>query len=181
MRRRAAVGLPDAPYGVVTLHRPGNVDEPGRTRALVAGLAASAAQVPLVFPVHPRGRAALAAAGLGGVPGLHLVEPLGYLAFLSLLAGAAVVVTDSGGVQEETTIFGVPCFTVRPNTERPVTITHGTNRLIEPVELPAAVADALAAGSPGPARPPLWDGHAGERIAAVVAAWLRDRPAVSAP
>ena len=122
---RASVGLPDGPYGVVTLHRPGNVDEPGRTRALVDGLAASAAQVPLVFPVHPRGRAALEAAGLAGVPGLHLVEPLGYLAFLSLLAGAAVAITDSGGVQEETTILGVPCLTVRPNTERPVTITHG--------------------------------------------------------
>ena len=182
---RAAAGLPDAPYGVVTLHRPGNVDEPGRTRALVAGLAASAAQVPLVFPVHPRGRAALEAAGLAGVPGLHLVEPLGYLAFLSLLAGATVVVTDSGGVQEETTIFGVPCLTVRPNTERPVTITHGTNRLIEPGELAAAVGAVLA---PGPAalgdpamRPPLWDGRAGERIAAVLVDWLRDREAANAP
>ena len=182
---QASVGLPDGPYGVVTLHRPGNVDEPGRTRALVDGLAASAAQVPLVFPVHPRGRAALGAAGLADVRGLHLVEPLGYLAFLSLLAGAALVVTDSGGVQEETTIFGVPCLTVRPNTERPVTITHGTNRLIEPDELAAAVAATLAAGPPVPGRPskrpPLWDGRAGERIAAVLAAWLRDRTAVSAP
>ena len=157
----------------------------GRTRALVAGLAASAAQVPLVFPVHPRGRAALEAAGLAGVPGLHLVEPLGYLAFLSLLAGSAVVITDSGGVQEETTIFGVPCLTVRPNTERPVTITHGTNRLIEPGELAAAVGAVLA---PGPAalgdpamRPPLWDGRAGERIAAVLVDWLRDREAANAP
>ena len=176
---------------MVTLHRPGNVDEPGRTRALVDGLAASAAQVPLVFPVHPRGRAALEAAGLTGVSGLHLVEPLGYLAFLSLLAGAAVVITDSGGVQEETTILGVPCLTVRPNTERPVTITHGTNRLIEPGELAAAVgavvaaATALAAGpaAPGqpPKRPPLWDGRAGERIAAVLVEWLRDRTAASAP
>jgi len=182
---QASVGLPDGPYGVVTLHRPGNVDEPGRTRALVDGLAASAAQVPLVFPVHPRGRAALGAAGLADVRGLHLVEPLGYLAFLSLLAGAALVVTDSGGVQEETTIFGVPCLTVRPNTERPVTITHGTNRLIEPDTLAAAVAATLAAGRPAPGRPskrpPLWDGRAGERIAAVLAAWLLDRTAVSAP
>jgi UDP-N-acetylglucosamine 2-epimerase (non-hydrolysing) len=182
---RASVGLPDGPYGVVTLHRPGNVDEPGRTRALVDGLAASAAQVPLVFPVHPRGRAALGAAGLADVRGLHLVEPLGYLAFLSLLAGAAVVVTDSGGVQEETTIFGVPCLTVRPNTERPVTITHGTNRLIEPDELAAAVTATLAAAPPERGRPskrpPLWDGRAGERIAAVLAAWLRDSTAVSAP
>jgi UDP-N-acetylglucosamine 2-epimerase (non-hydrolysing) len=181
---RAAAGLPDGPYGVVTLHRPGNVDEPGRTRALVDGLAASAAQVPLVFPVHPRGRAALEAAGLADVPGLHLVEPLGYLAFLSLVAGSAVVVTDSGGVQEETTILGVPCLTVRPNTERPVTITDGTNRLIEPGELAAAVGSVLAAGPAAPGgpamRPPLWDGRAGERIAAVLVEWLRNRAARSA-
>jgi len=181
---RAAAGVPDGPYGVVTLHRPGNVDEPHRTRALVDGLAASAAQVPLVFPVHPRGRAALEAAGLAGVPGLRLVEPLGYLAFLSLLAGAAVAITDSGGVQEETTILGVPCLTVRPNTERPVTITHGTNRLIEPGELAAAVADVLGAGraAPGrpPTRPPLWDGRAGARIADVLVGWLRDRAAGTA-
>jgi len=177
---RAAAGLPDGVYGVVTLHRPGNVDEPERTRALVDGLAGSAARVPLVFPVHPRGRAALEAAGLAGVPGLHLVEPLGYLAFLSLLAGAALAITDSGGVQEETTILGVPCLTVRPNTERPVTITHGTNRLVEPGELASAVEAALVAGQPAPMRPPLWDGHAGERITAVLVAWLRDREAASA-
>ena len=181
---RAAAGVPDGPYGVVTLHRPGNVDEPHRTRALVDGLAASAAQVPLVFPVHPRGRAALEAAGLAGVPGLRLVEPLGYLAFLSLLAGAAVAITDSGGVQEETAILGVPCLTVRPNTERPVTITHGTNRLIEPGELAAAVADVLGAGraAPGrpPTRPPLWDGRAGARIADVLVGWLRDGAAGTA-
>jgi UDP-N-acetylglucosamine 2-epimerase (non-hydrolysing) len=178
---RAAAGIADGPYGVVTLHRPGNVDEPGRTRDLVAALGAVAAQVPLVFPVHPRGRAALEAAGLGDVPGVHLVEPLGYLPFLALLAGSAVAITDSGGVQEETTIFGVPCLTVRPNTERPVTITHGTNRLVEPADVPGAVADALAAGTPGPRRPPLWDGHAGERIAAVLAAWLNEHRAAEAP
>jgi UDP-N-acetylglucosamine 2-epimerase (non-hydrolysing) len=168
---RAEVGLPDGPFGVVTLHRPGNVDEPGRTRTLVDALAAAAALVPLVFPVHPRGRAALEAAGLADAPGVRLVAPLGYLPFLSLVAGSAVVITDSGGVQEETTIFGIPCLTVRPNTERPVTITHGTNRLVEPADVPAAVADVLAAGPPGPRRPPLWDGHAGERIAAVLAGW----------
>jgi len=178
---RTAAGVADVPYGVVTLHRPGNVDEPVRTRALVEGLAAAAAMVPLVFPVHPRGRAALVAAGLGDVPGLRMIEPLGYRAFLSLVAGSAVVVTDSGGVQEETTILGVPCLTVRPNTERPVTITHGTNRLIGPGDLPAAVAGALAAGRPAPARPPLWDGRAGARIAAVLVGWLRDHARVTAP
>ncbi len=172
---RAMAGIPDGPYGVVTLHRPGNVDEPGRTRALVDGLAAAAALLPLVFPVHPRGRAALEAAGLGGVQGVRMIEPLGYMDFLSLVAGSAVVVTDSGGVQEETSILGVACLTVRPNTERPVTITHGTNRLVLPDDVPAAVAAALAAGRPGPRRPPLWDGHAGERIASILAAWLAGR------
>lgn len=178
---RTATGVPGGPYGVVTLHRPGNVDEPVRTRALVDGLAAAAAMLPLVFPVHPRGRAALEAAGLGEVPGLRMIEPLGYLSFLSLVAGSSVVVTDSGGVQEETTILGVPCLTVRPNTERPVTITHGTNRLIDPGDLPAAVAGVLAAGPPMPVRPPLWDGRAGLRIAAVVVRWLRDRAGGAAP
>ncbi len=168
---RAAAGVADGPYGVVTLHRPGNVDEPGRTRGLVDALASAAGRVPLVFPVHPRGRAALEGAGLGDVPGVLLVEPLAYLPFLSLVAESTLVITDSGGVQEETTIFGVPCLTVRPNTERPVTITDGTNRLVQPADVPAAVAEVLAAGPPGPRRPPLWDGHAGERIAAVLAGW----------
>ncbi len=178
---RAATGIPDGPYGVITLHRPGNVDEPLRARALVDGLAAAAAMVPLVFPVHPRGRAALEAAGLAAVPGLHVVGPLGYLAFLSLVAGSAVVVTDSGGVQEETTILGVPCLTVRPNTERPVTITHGTNRLVGPGDLAAAVAGVLAAGRPVPVRPPLWDGRAGQRIAAVLVGWLGAHATGGAP
>ena len=178
---RAAAGLPDGPFGVVTLHRPGNVDEPGRTQVLVEGLSASAARLPLVFPVHPRGRAALEAAGLRDVAGIRMIEPLGYLAFLSLVSGSAVVVTDSGGVQEETTILGVPCLTVRPNTERPVTITHGTNRLVSPAEIPAAVAAALEAGLPGSRRPPLWDGHAGERIADVLIAWLAAQEPPTAP
>ena len=112
-----------------------------------------------------------------------MIEPLGYLDFLSLVAGSAVVVTDSGGVQEETAILGVPCLTVRPNTERPVTITHGTNRLVEPAEIGPAVAAALDAGPPGVHRPPLWDGHAGERIAPILVAWLaaHEPGAVAAP
>ncbi len=172
---RRVVGAPDGPYGLVTLHRPGNVDEPTRTRALVEALAAVSANIPLIFPVHPRGRVALDAAGLGDLASVLAVEPLGYLEFLSLLLGSRLVVTDSGGVQEETTIFGVPCLTVRPNTERPVTISQGTNRLVEPGDLPAAVDAILAANPPAARRPPGWDGHAGRRVATIMAAWLAGR------
>ena len=104
---------------------------------------------------------------------MRIVDPLGYVDFLSLVRGAAVVVTDSGGIQEETTVLGVPCLTVRPNTERPITITHGTNRLLEPDGVADAVRSILADGLAVPADgPPLWDGHAGVRIAAIVEAWL---------
>ena len=105
--------------------------------------------------------------------GLRVVEPLGYVRFLASCAGAALVVTDSGGVQEETTVLGVPCLTLRDNTERPITITHGTNRLVTPGELPGAAVAVLADGGPEPAElPPLWDGQAGPRIARVVAGAL---------
>jgi UDP-N-acetylglucosamine 2-epimerase (non-hydrolysing) len=174
-RQRAAFGLV-GPYAVATLHRPANVDDPVSARRLVKMLGAVAAQLPVVLPLHPRGRASLGAAGLGDVAGVRIVEPLGYLDFISLVRGAAVVVTDSGGIQEETTILGVPCLTVRPNTERPITITHGTNRLVTPGEAPGAVAGVLAGAFARPDEPPpLWDGRAGERIARVVAAWLAAR------
>jgi UDP-N-acetylglucosamine 2-epimerase (non-hydrolysing) len=118
----------------------------------------------------------LAAAGLAAGPRLRLIEPLGYIAFLSLVRGAAVVVTDSGGIQEETTILGVPCLTVRPNTERPITITHGTNRLVEPDQVGGWVGRILAGPPAAPSQPPpLWDGHAGDRIADVVVGWLATR------
>jgi len=172
---RAKHGL-DAAYAVATLHRPANVDSPEAAARLVAMLDSVTAQLPVVLPLHPRGRASLAAAGLRASARLRLIEPLGYLDFISLVRGAAVVVTDSGGIQEETTILGVPCLTVRPNTERPITITSGTNRLVEPEEVGRAVAAILAErgeASPAPRDPPpLWDGHAGERIADVVGAWL---------
>jgi UDP-N-acetylglucosamine 2-epimerase (non-hydrolysing) len=154
-----------APYAVATLHRPANVDTPGAAAALVAALR----EATLRLPLHPRGRAMLATAGLDGVEGLTVVDPLGYLDFLSLVRGAAVVITDSGGIQEETTVLDVPCLTLRPNTERPITISAGTNRLVTPrtlgPELDAALAGALARPGDGP---PGWDGHAGERIAAVL-------------
>ena len=106
--------------------------------------------------------------GLLDVPGILVIEPLGYLDFLSLVRGAAVVVTDSGGIQEETTILDVPCLTLRPNTERPITITHGTNRLVTPEGLARPLTrHSTGAGAPGDG-PPLWDGHAGERIADVL-------------
>jgi UDP-N-acetylglucosamine 2-epimerase (non-hydrolysing) len=174
---RARMGLP-AHYAVATLHRPSNVDDPARAKRVVAMLEAVAALVPLVLPLHPRGRRVLEAAGLGrGVSdGLLIIEPLGYIDFLSLVRGAALVVTDSGGIQEETTVLGVPSLTLRPNTERPITISHGTNRLVEPDEVPSLARSILEVGLPTPpAGPPLWDGHAGERIAGIVEAWLEDR------
>ena len=116
-----------------------------------------------VMPVHPRGRDRLVEAGLTRHPRVIATDPLGYLDFVSLVSGADAVVTDSGGVQEETTILGVPCFTMRPNTERPVTITHGTNQLVTRESVVPAVAAALAAGRPTEwPTPPLWDGHAGD-------------------
>ena len=105
---------------------------------------------PVVLPLHPRGRATLEAAGLGDDPRLRVVDPLGYVDFLSLVRGAALVVTDSGGIQEETTVLGVPCLTLRPNTERPITISHGTNRLVEPDEVVAAARAVLDGSRPMP-------------------------------
>ncbi len=167
-------------YAVATLHRPANVDSTAAAGALVAMLRAIGAQLPVVLPLHPRGRAMLEAAGLADVDGLTVTEPLGYVQFVSLVRGAALVITDSGGIQEETTILGVPCLTVRPNTERPITISHGTNRLVRPDEVGGAVREILrGTGGPAPGQmreqrepPPLWDGHAGERIAAILADWV---------
>ncbi|HEX5527497.1 MAG TPA: UDP-N-acetylglucosamine 2-epimerase (non-hydrolyzing) [Solirubrobacterales bacterium] len=155
-------------YALVTLHRPALVDGPllGET---VAQLAALAQQLPVVFPVHPRTRKMME--GLEPEhPGLHLIAPLGYLDFLSLLADAGAVLTDSGGIQEETTYLGVPCFTLRDNTERPVTLTSGTNTLLglDPSAI-ARIPALLAESDKAPSQPPpLWDGHAAERIAEVI-------------
>ncbi|TDD12844.1 UDP-N-acetylglucosamine 2-epimerase (non-hydrolyzing) [Nonomuraea deserti] len=167
------LGLPER-YAVATLHRPANVDTVEAAKELVDAVLDVSRQIPLVVPVHPRGKARLAAAGLDG-PSVKVVDPLGYVDFLSLVRGAALVITDSGGVQEETTVLGVPCLTVRPNTERPITITHGTNRLVTPALLPAAAEKALADGASTPAGelPVLWDGQAGPRVAKVISAWLK--------
>lgn len=168
------LGLPDR-YAVATLHRPANVDTPEAARELVDAVLEVSRRIPIVVPIHPRGKARLAEAGLVDGDSIRVVDPLGYVDFLSLVRGAALVVTDSGGVQEETTVLGVPCLTVRPNTERPITITHGTNRLVTPALLPAAAEKALADGAATPAGelPVLWDGQAGPRIARVISAWLK--------
>ncbi len=168
---------PEGRYAVATMHRPANVDSPDQAARVVAMLRGVADLVPLVLPLHPRGRPVLEAAGLVSDDRLHVVEPLGYLDFLGLVKGAALVVTDSGGIQEETTVLGVPCLTVRPNTERPITITHGTNRLVEPEGVVALARSILDHGLEVPADgPPLWDGHAGERIADILVPWLAARP-----
>jgi UDP-N-acetylglucosamine 2-epimerase (non-hydrolysing) len=172
-RLRIALGLGDGPYAVATVHRPANVDDPAAAARVVAALRGVAELVRLVIPLHPRGRATLEAAGLAGSDRLLIVEPLGYIEFVSLVRGAALVVTDSGGIQEETTILAVPCLTMRPNTERPITISHGTNRLVSPEGVPAAARAVLAGEVRFPEeRPPLWDGRAGARIAAIVEDWL---------
>jgi len=160
------------PYVVVTLHRPANVDDPAVLRELLEALTRLADHVPVLFPVHPRTRARIEDLRLRPPADrrLRLLEPLAYLDMLSLVAKAGLVVTDSGGLQEETSFLGVPCLTVRPNTERPITCTHGTNRLVQAQRdaILAAAERGLARHSP--ARPVIerWDGQAAERIARVV-------------
>jgi UDP-N-acetylglucosamine 2-epimerase (non-hydrolysing) len=167
----ARLGVEPGGFVLVTLHRPALVDGPllGETMAELRRLAE---RIPVVFPVHPRTRKMMEAEIDGEAPGLHLSEPLGYLDFLSLTADAGAVLTDSGGIQEETTYLGVPCFTLRANTERPVTIRAGTNTLLglDPAAI-GTIPAALEAGGDAPAEPPpLWDGRAAERIAEIVAA-----------
>ncbi|HEX9983075.1 MAG TPA: UDP-N-acetylglucosamine 2-epimerase (non-hydrolyzing) [Thermoanaerobaculia bacterium] len=162
--------VPRGRYALVTLHRPSNVDEPARLQTLFETVAAISRDIPIVFPIHPRTREALRRLQID-VPGtLTLMEPLGYLDFLALQAHATLVITDSGGVQEETTYLGIPCFTLRPNTERPVTVTTGTNVLIgdDLERLRREVALVLQGKRKEAGIPELWDGHAAERIADVL-------------
>jgi UDP-N-acetylglucosamine 2-epimerase (non-hydrolysing) len=167
----AGLGVKPGAYLLVTLHRPALVDGPLLAEA-IAELRGLAAEMPVVFPVHPRTRKMMEAEiGDEPSPGLLLTEPLGYLDFLSLTADAGAVLTDSGGVQEETTFLGVPCFTLRDNTERPVTIRAGTNTLLglDPAAISTIPAALAARGDERHQPPPLWDGHAAERLAEVVA------------
>ena len=165
-------GLREHAYVVVTLHRPPNVDDPATLRLLLDALLRLSRERPVVFPVHPRARKRLAAAGwpLDGPGDLRLIDPVGYVEMLGLVAGAALVITDSGGLQEETTYLGVPCLTVRPNTERPITCTNGTNRLVPPRGATIIAAAERAVARRPPVRPVIerWDGRAAERIVRVL-------------
>jgi UDP-N-acetylglucosamine 2-epimerase (non-hydrolysing) len=174
----------DYPYGVLTLHRPSNVDDPSSLESIIAAASVTARQFPIVFPVHPRTAPRIAQPGAqhsltwihngARIPrqgrGIFCTEPLGYLDFLRLMSSARLVLTDSGGIQEETTILRVPCVTIRENTERPVTVTHGTNRLAStsPQAIIQASTMALAQDYSSLPPPPLWDGKAAERIVRIL-------------
>lgn len=160
-------------YGVVTLHRPSNVDRPETAERVVSALNQVADEVSLIIPLHPRGRASMEEAGLGRHPSITITSPLGYLEFIALVAGAAVVLTDSGGIQEETTVLGIPCVTIRENTERPITVTAGTNSLAgtDPDRIVRLVKQSIESGQTGE-QPPLWDGRAGPRIARTLHDWV---------
>ncbi len=168
------LGVEPGTFVLVTLHRPSNVDDPGRLGDIVRALGELAGTAAVVFPVHPRTRGRLEEGGLGSSlaeAGVSVLDPLGYLEFLSLESAAGAVLTDSGGIQEETSALGVPCFTLRANTERPVTLTLGTNTLLG--DDPGAIREVrIPASAPAAASIPGWDGHAGERAAAALAAFL---------
>jgi UDP-N-acetylglucosamine 2-epimerase (non-hydrolysing) len=159
-----------SPFGVLTLHRPSNVDSVETLDKLLGTIEAVADKLPLIFPVHPRTRHKLAEIGKKSYKHLRMIDPLGYLEFLCLLSRARLVLTDSGGIQEETTALGVPCLTLRGNTERPVTVTKGTNYIVgqDPEKILAAASEILAGRGKTGQLPELWDGHAAERIVEVL-------------
>jgi UDP-N-acetylglucosamine 2-epimerase (non-hydrolysing) len=173
-----ALSLAPGRYAVLTLHRPSNVDDPAVLGRLLDALEVVQRDGPLVFPAHPRTREKLARFGLAqraaSLPNLRLVDPLGYLDFLKLMAKARAVLTDSGGIQEETTILGVPCLTLRENTERPITVEMGTNRIVgqDPGRIVAAWREICEGEAACGRVPPLWDGRAAKRIVDILAAGL---------
>ena len=184
------LGLPRRGYGVLTLHRPANVDDADKLCAVLAAVVEIARELPVLFPAHPRTQARIASAGIEGMRswdgaqaiqenGVWMMGPAPYLDFLGIVDGAALVITDSGGIQEESTFMGVPCLTFRDNTERPATIKYGTNRLVgtDPAALILHAREVLrAAGSSQnsiPRVPPLWDGHAAERIVGILYGYLQ--------
>lgn len=174
LRAWESLGLTAGTYAVVTVHRPSNVDSPEHLGRIVRLLRGLSARLPTVFPAHPRTARQLEKLNLieelEGEDNLVLTGPLGYLEFLGLMSESRLVVTDSGGIQEETTVLGIPCLTLRNNTERPVTLTDGTNRLVgsDPHAALAAVDEVLAGNGQGHSVPELWDGAAAERIAATL-------------
>lgn len=177
------LGLTQRGYAVLTLHRPSNVDDRTVLAGILDAIEEIQAELPVVAPLHPRLRMALTRSGLdrrlASMDRFMPIDPLGYLDFLKLTSGAQAVLTDSGGLQEETTILRIPCLTLRENTERPVTITIGTNRLVgmDPARIVAAFRDVAAAPRPSQA-PPLWDGRSADRIVTILAGKLR-RPSAA--
>jgi len=171
---RDQLGLIEKSYAVLTLHRPANVDDPVVFGRILAALETITEKLPVVFPVHPRTQKTIATLGLSEriekMKGLRLIEPLGYLDFLSLYSNARLLLTDSGGIQEETTQLGIPCLTLRENTERPITVTMGTNKIVgtDTARIIAAASAALAETRREPVSIPLWDGHTAERILAAL-------------
>jgi len=165
-------GLPRQ-YALVTLHRPANVDDPQMLRKILASMLALNKDLPVIFPVHPRTRQAIRQFGLE-TDGIRMTDPVSYLEFLGLQFRATVVITDSGGIQEETTYLGIPCLTARANTERPVTVEIGTNILIgdDMEKLRTETLNVLNGRGKKGSVPPLWDGHASERIASILTNWL---------
>lgn len=167
-RQSANIEFVSGTYGLVTLHRPSNVDEKGQLQSILVVLQALARKIPLVFPLHPRTKARLRSTGLWdeltATPRITMLDSLSYIPFMSMVLGSRLVITDSGGIQEETTYLGIPCFTLRDSTERPITILEGTNRLAKLANLVDVVTDEL--GSPRIAKGPprLWDGKASDRI-----------------
>jgi len=173
-RIRDRIPVVGRPYAVLTLHRPSNVDDRAALGSILEAVRTVAARMPVVFPVHPRTRSRLREFNLERqLDGAVLTEPLGYIDFLSLTSHARLILTDSGGLQEESTALGIPCLTLRENTERPVTVTHGTNRVVgtRTADIVEGFEQALAAPPP-PRMPELWDGHAAQRVAAVISRFL---------
>jgi len=165
---RVHFGLDAKGYGIVTLHRPSNVDRKETLAPLVKALKSAAARIPIVCPLHPRTRKSLETHGLLddflSAEGVHVSEPINYIRFMGLVREAALVITDSGGIQEETTYLNIPCITLRENTERPITITEGTNKLARIPDLPDYVGDILNGRWPAGRKPELWDGKTADRI-----------------
>jgi UDP-N-acetylglucosamine 2-epimerase (non-hydrolysing) len=165
---------------VLTLHRPSNVDDKAVLQGLLESAASIAERTPVIFPVHPRTRATIEKFGLSHLldrPEVLLLPPMGYLEMLGLMKDARVVLTDSGGIQEETTALGTPCITLRQNTERPITVDEGTNTIAgnDPAHILAAYEAQLAGAGKAGRIPHYWDGRAAERIAAIVLDWLKAR------